>query len=246
MLAHLQRKIHQHPRNPRPHAQRRLLLLLQPQQRLGLLHLGRLHGHLRSDRLPVYRQPLLLQVVAFAQLLRLALGGAIAQPADHAEFVQLAVSLRPQLRLLLVVADRHCARTLRHHVACQLGPGVGGVRLRRLQLQLRIQQLLFKRRIDHVQQHRIRFHMRAGQHAQAHHGRFGLGRNQAYAIFAGHQRARPAHLSHQRSALHGVGPHRRIHAGQRGFQAQGKGRDRAQNQHQRRRPEHIALQTFAF
>ena len=61
VLAHLVGQVDQHAVDAGAHAERVELLLLQREDRLGLLDLGLLHGELRLDRGLVEREPLVLE-----------------------------------------------------------------------------------------------------------------------------------------------------------------------------------------
>ncbi len=93
--------------------------LVNEKNRLSLLHLGLLHGKLRTDCFLIEVEALTLEIIALVELVRLTLRGAIGQAADDTEVVEAFVGLGLQLRLLLIRANRCRASTLRHQVALQ-------------------------------------------------------------------------------------------------------------------------------
>ena len=126
------------------------------------------------DRLLIAGQPLVFQIIADGEFVRLALGILVRHAGDHAQFVQCFVGVGLHLGLRIVGLDRGRARLLVHQVALHLHAlalelGLGG-----LPLQVRVHRRLLHLRITHLQNDRVRFHDRSRQYANAHYGRFGF------------------------------------------------------------------------
>jgi hypothetical protein len=185
-----------------------------------------LYGEFGGNGLLVEVDALVLQVVALVQFVRLSLGGAVGEAADHAEVIEALVCLSLQLRLLLVRAHRRSAGSLRHQIALQLGLRVLVIRLGGLELELRVEELLLQFRINKVHQDGVGFYMRTGKYTDADDGRLGLCRDETYAVFAWNKRARSADLAKQWATLDGVGPHCAIDRRDRGLQPEDEPADR--------------------
>ena len=95
----------EHTRDAGPHLKGIRLLLIEIEQRLGLVDLGLRGGKLDLDRLLVHIELLLAELVLGGQLVGGALRLVIGKAGDHAQIVKLLVGLRLQLVLGIVGVD---------------------------------------------------------------------------------------------------------------------------------------------
>ena len=143
-----------------------------------------------------------------SKLVGLVLRGVHRNAGDHAQIVELAISLRLQLVLRVVGVDCGSGGLLIHQGALQRGLKTLVVGLRAFERQLSVEQLLLKLRIGEVHQDGVRSDGGAGQDPDPHDGCFRLSRNQLNAVFPRYQSAQTAYLPNHRPALDRIGPDR--------------------------------------
>ena len=150
---------------------------------------------------------LLAELVLRGELVGRALRLIVSQAGDHTQIEERLVGLRLELVLRIVGVYLRGSGLLVHQRAFERGLQALVVGLRGLERELRVEQLLLELRVGHVQDHRIRSHLRAGQHANTHNRCVGLSRDQFDRVLARHQAARGgAHLANERTLLYRVGP----------------------------------------
>ena len=134
----------QHTADPSSNLQRILLLLVEIEERLGLVDLGLRGRQLNQDGFLIDVQLLLADLVLCGQLLGGAFGLAVHEAGDHAKVKELLIGLCLQLVLGIAGGDGGICGLLIHQRALQRSLKALVVGLRTFERQLRAEQLLLQ------------------------------------------------------------------------------------------------------